>query len=263
MRNDEFFSERRGYSLQDAPIRVRKDAPTGLREAIPQIAKQCGMSYSFMRDQVCRVLLVQPDPYNWSEIPNCRDEVNQLVQACDWFRVYDIAEVLYSQMEDASSKHCFADRLNQFFREQGIGWELINGAIQYRGSETFEESSKRAIEALEGTGRPRAAGEVREALRDISRRPDPDVTGAIQHCTAALEATARDVTGRSKPTLGKLVSKLGLPKPLDDATEKLWGYACERARHGREGETLGVAEAELLVSVTGALCTFLATRKDS
>ena len=36
-----------------------------------------------------------------------------------------------------------------------------------------------------------------EALRDISRRPEPDVTGSIQHVCAAMEATARDLAGPS------------------------------------------------------------------
>ena len=34
---------------------------------------------------------------------------------------------------------------------------------------------------------------VAKALRDISRRPEPDVTGAIQHVCAAMQATARDL----------------------------------------------------------------------
>ena len=102
---------------------------------------------------------------------------------------------------------------------------------------------------------------MREALKDISRRPEPDLTGGIQHAMAALEATARKVTGKPKPTLGKLVRELDLLPPLDTAVEKLWGYAnAEHARHGKEGRTVGTDEAELLVSVACAVCTFLTKR---
>ena len=38
---------------------------------------------------------------------------------------------------------------------------------------------------------------VTEARRAISRRPKPDVTGAIQHVRAAMEVTAWDLVGRS------------------------------------------------------------------
>ena len=33
---------------------------------------------------------------------------------------------------------------------------------------------------------------------DLSKRPESDLTGALQHALAALERVARDVTGRSQ-----------------------------------------------------------------
>jgi hypothetical protein len=113
---------------------------------------------------------------------------------------------------------------------------------------------------LQQTGRTVAAGEIHEALKDISRRPNPDRTGAIQHAIAAMECVSRDVTGEPGATLGKLIPKLALPKPLDSAVEKLWGFASERARHVREGETVDDLEAELVVSVACAVTGFLAKR---
>lgn len=43
----------------------------------------------------------------------------------------------------------------------------------------------------------------------------------------------------------------------------LWGYASDRARHVREGDVIDTTEAELLVSVASAVCTFLASRNDN
>ena len=86
------------------------------------------------------------------------------------------------------------------------------------------------------------------------------MTGAIQHAIAALECTARDVTGEPNLTLGRLVPRLGLAPPLDSAVEKLWGYASDRARHIREGQAVTTEEAELVVSVACAVCSFLSRR---
>ena len=97
-------------------------------------------------------------------------------------------------------------------------------------------------------------------MGDISRRPAPDTTGAIQHAMAALEATAREVAGQPNPTLGKLVPMLSLPAPLDQAVHKLWGYASDRGRHVREQQTVDTTEAELIVAVSGSLCAFLTQR---
>ncbi len=92
--------------------------------------------------------------------------------------------------------------------EHGIGWQMIDGRILYRGSESFGETTREAGEVLAAAGRPAAANEIHEALADISRRPVPDVTGAIQHAIAALECTARVVSGEPNLTLGRLVPHL-------------------------------------------------------
>jgi len=42
-----------------------------------------------------------------------------------------------------------------------------------------------AIESLEAARRNTARGEIHEALGDLSRRPAPDITGAIQHAMVA------------------------------------------------------------------------------
>ena len=232
------FSDRHGYRGAVAEIAVHEDAPDNVRYAIPSIGEDVGMCPSTMREIICRVLLIPPDPNNWSEHPNIWDEVVGLVADCPWYKVYDVAEAFHgvlAQRFDDDAAHRFDDRLNRFFVENGIGWHMYGGRIVYRGSEAFSGATQEAVEILKRTGRSAAAREVHEALRDISRRPEPDVTGAIQHACAAMGATARDVMEDSS-TFGALAKRLDLPRPLDSAAEKLWGYASNNARHGLEGQ---------------------------
>ena len=254
------FSDRHGYRETDAEITVRKDAPPGLRSAILTIADQVGVS-PFGVYRVLQQILLVPLTSNWTNDFVLR-EVHGLIKKCRWYQVYDVAEALYDGIgRSGKDLACqFEDRLNQYFREYGIGWEMRDGRVIIRGSADFSHATKKAVDSLTLTGRDVAASEVREALRDISRRPEPDVTGAIQHVIAALESTARDVTGRPNHTLGQIVRDLGLPTPLDTAVVKLWGYASEHARHVREGQTVDRTEAELIVSVACAVCTFLSSR---
>ena len=256
------FSDRHGHRPTEQEITVREDAPEGLRFAIPLIAQDAGISPGAIRGAICAVLLVRPDPSNWSEYPNIWDEANDLIESCPWFKVYDTAEAIHAAFAARYSDGAdnFQDRLNGYFRENGIGWQMTNGRIVYRGSEAFAEVIREAAAVLAQTGRSAAANEIHEALADISRRPEPDVTGAIQHSIAALECTARDLTGQPNFTLGRLVPRLALSPPLDTAVEKLWGYASERARHIREGQAVSSEEAELVVGVACAVCTFLSRR---
>ncbi|MBK82120.1 MAG: hypothetical protein CMQ43_14520 [Gammaproteobacteria bacterium] len=256
------FSKRHGYRTEAPEITVREDAPDDIRAAILLIAKREAMTPHELRAVVCEVLLKRPDSNNWSPYPNVWDEANRLIEDCPWFRVYDIAEALFAYLRDHNHPAAarFQERLNECFMEQGIGWKMDEGKVVFRGSETFSETVAGAIEALTTGGQTAASEQIHEALQAISRRPEPNVTGAIYHAMAALECTARSLTGDLNATLGRLVGRLSLPPPLDVAVEKLWGFASERARHIREGQTVSIAEAEFVVSTACALCTLLTRR---
>ena len=252
------FSQRRGLIGENTDIRVRDDAPRELRSVVVDIAYESGISPSVLRVLVCKVLRVAADPNNWSEFPNINMEVRDHVDSCDWFHVYDLIEEIYRSLtpDHASS---FGEEINKYFRQRGIGWQLDGGLIEVRGPEHFESAVHKTLDLLEGAGRSTAHSELREALRDLSRRPDPDETGAIQHAMAALECVARDITGDQNATLGKIISNHPnlIPKPLDQAVDKAWGYASDKGRHLKEGSSPSYEDAELIVNMSGAVCSYL------
>lgn len=116
-----------------------------------------------------------------------------------------------------------------------------------------------ATETLEDAGRSTASREIHEALRALSRRPEADLTGAVYHCMATVESVARDASGDPKATLGEILKRLPhlLPKPLDQAASKLWGYASDQAHHMNETNILEREEVELVVGVAASLATYL------
>lgn len=252
------FSQRLGFRSVPQPITVREDAPLALRQAIVVLGETLGLRPHGARSVVCSILLVLPDNSNWSAYPNVHNEVVELVETAPWYRVYDIAEAFYQSIrnDDFQKAAQFECRLNEFFEQNGIGWQMRDGTIVARGSESFSHAESVA-QILQGDGRSTAALELHEAFRDLSRRPNADVTGAIQHAMAALECLARDVTNSPSKNLGQLVERLGIPKPLDIALEKMWGYASEQGRHLREGRIPRFEEAELVVSASAALCGYI------
>jgi hypothetical protein len=175
------------------------------------------------------------------------------------------AKILESHaiLRDGEYAHAyFAAELNSFFRERGIGWQLMDGHIEVRGPEVFEQTVHGAVQELEEAGKTTAARELHEALGDLSRRPEADVTGAIQHAMAALECAARDAVGDQRATLGEIIKRHPdlIPKPLDQALEKAWGYASETGRHLKEGKAPAFDEAELIVGMCGSACRYLARK---
>lgn len=223
---------------------------------------------------MCAALRVRENPGNWSAYPNVDGEARGHLDDCEWYEVYDIIETTYAALlralrsgsrlgDEQLRPDYFAQEINNVFRKEGIGWQFVDGQVQVRGPEAFEDTIKKAYVSLAESGRATAANEIHHALLDLSRRPEADLTGALQHGLAALECVMRDVCGDPKATLGVLLSgyKGFIPPPLDQAVEKIWGYASEQGRHIQEGRGPTTEEAELAVHVAAAVVVYLSKKR--
>jgi hypothetical protein len=186
------FSARHGFESADREITVHQDAPPRLRSAVVPIAYEAQLSPKQVRAVVCRVLRVREDPDNWSDFPNVDGEAREHLEKCEWYEVYDIIEALhaelakhdnfYSRRGEPSRAPFFADEINKLFRKLGIGWHLENGEIVVRGQEVFEEQVQAAQTELAAERRNTAAGELHEALHDLSRRARGGCDGSNPAC---------------------------------------------------------------------------------
>lgn len=261
---EERFSRRFGHRPEEAEITIREDAPEEVRGAILKMAEsELGIGPGHLRDELCNVLRKLPDQSNWSAYPNIWGECQDLINNCPWYRVYDFVEALYKSLKNSGKTQIakkWQELINEYFLEVGIGWRMVKGLLETRGDEAFAVSVDAARKTLKSAGLTTSRLEIHEALKDLSRRPKPDLTGAIQHAMAALECTAREVAGNSSATLGDILKRNSdlFPKPLNEAVPKLWGYASETGRHLREGRTPTRSEAELIVGVASSCCTYLA-----
>ena len=145
------FSKRHNYRGPTPEITVREDAPESLRVTMLEAAVQLEWSPSSLRDIVCRVLRVRPDPANWSEYPNIWSEVEGLVYGAAWFRIYDIIEAICESMSKADDRHYqtddgrvsqrFANEINACLFDEGIGWQLVDGLIVTRCAATIKTAA--------------------------------------------------------------------------------------------------------------------------
>ncbi len=264
---NEKFSIKHGFrDSKEAEITIRNDAPHEFRGILIALAYECGYGPTSLRSLVCKTLRKRPDKDNWSEYPNMDDEVHGLIDDCEWYRVYDIVEAISQSMKEAPYSYDadkFESEVNSYFIENGIGWQIIEGNIEVRGPELFEEIVQTSKNLLKDTNRDTAHKELHEALTDLSRRPTPDITGAIHHSMASLECVARDVCGDQKASLGEILKRYKglIPQPLDQTVKTAWGYASENARHIREGREPTFEEAELIVGICATVTNYLARKE--
>jgi hypothetical protein len=262
----ERFSRRFGVEPEHPEITIRQDAPSEIRDALLMIAEgEIKLSPGAIRAALCTVLRRVPDGSNWSQYPNIWDECQSLMANAPWYRVYDFVEKLHETLaksNDPDRADEWQRLVNEHFAEAGVGWKMDEGLLEVRGPEGFELVVADARTALIDAALPRASKEINEALQDLSRRPEPDLTGAIQHAMGAFECVARNVTGNEKATLGEILKGYPgtVPTPLDKALGTLWGYASNVARHVSEGGEPNREEAELMVSIAAASCTYLVSK---
>jgi hypothetical protein len=187
------------------------------------------------------------------------NEAEGLIHDAQWYQIYDIIESLARSFEHQNRLGEFADYINIGFVKLGIGWNLDGTVIVTRGDEVFQTTTHTAAQALEEKGYARAHKELKEALADLSRRPEPDLTGTVQHAIGALESVARDLCGKPTLTLGEIIKTYPelIPKPVDTAIEKLWGYASEFARHIREDRDISREEAQFVLGISASIIAYL------
>ena len=123
------FSARENLRPNSVQIKVQNDAPLALRDAIPMLAYRLQMNPHEIRDVICEELLVAPNPRNWGG-DFVKREITDLMYGSEWFKVYDIAEAVYAKLLSSNNSQAlqlaneFQRRLNDFFIEEGIGYEL-------------------------------------------------------------------------------------------------------------------------------------------
>jgi hypothetical protein len=187
---------------------------------------------------------------------------NEMLRA-PWFKIYDLVEGAYAQLRVKSSERAENLRtlVNSFFEDNGYAYKLgEEGHIEHRGDESFEAALNRAHLALTNAGLHTAENEIHKALKNLSQRPIPDLTGAVQHAMAGLECAAKHLSAESKLELGKIVKRYPdlFPPPLGEVVTQLYGFASNNGRHLIEGGEPNFSEAELIVGVAATTATYLA-----
>jgi hypothetical protein len=263
--NKKAFSKRNNLrSGKKHEIIIREDAPKALREFVyMEFTGSLGKLPSQLRKITTTVLKTPPDYRNFSENPDIASEVLSHLDSCEWYLIYDIIEAIFKSLNQ-EQKEEFTNEMNYFFESNGIGWKLEDGLIEYRGDDNLEFILENSKNALEAASLPTALSEIQEAILDLSKRPDPDITGAIQHSMACLECVSREISGKKNLTFGEILKenqKLKfMPVTLQQALEKIWGFTSENGRHSREGRKPELIEAELVVGVTSSAATYLAKK---
>jgi hypothetical protein len=260
MASNKPFSLRHGIKpppspvVGDAPVSLRYFVLLMLQKGSPKSPHQAAAWIErFLRRPAFSTAFHNPhDPSAWQRL-------YEVIQRFEWWQVYEFIEYFFKIPSFYPQQKLIAE-LNELFVAENILYRMTDvGEIVYRGSEAFETIVESAEASLGAAGKSTAREELREALYDLSKRPEPDLTGAVQHAMAALECTSNDVCGTEGETLGQVIKRHPekFPPPLGQAVSQLYGFASEKGRHLTEGGKPQFKEVELLVSIAASVAAYL------
>jgi hypothetical protein len=205
--------------------------------------------------------------------PTCVSTLASALQFSEW-------GILVDAIDDLHARQCLEIRMWDATRN---GWLMYDGQdkdeylyrdfyfrVSFAGRKYFERLQAQAAEESRLDRMPVAAllsasehqasfRELKEAHSDLTKRPEPDLTGVVQHCMAALECTAKLIARNDGGTFGDVLKQrnLNLPPQLSEMLKKAWGFASDRGRHVNDGRSVSYPDAELMLNLCEAVIVYL------
>ena len=212
-------------------------------------------------------------------------ELNKWVLDGEWYVCYDLLEFVYDAMKDlgafdpepmsfAYGFNCgsprpnlekeFQDAVNELLEVESSGYRLINGQVSPITNEFEIGSLEESLD--QDSDFAGARTHIEQALKLISKKPDPEYLGACRESIMAAESAAKKVAGCNDGTLSDAVKELqktkGLHPALTDAWKKMFGYSSDEKgmRHAGTEEPVIVdfAFAKYMLVTCSAFVNYLA-----
>jgi hypothetical protein len=267
--SDAPFSRRQGITGPPVGTLIRSEIPPSIRLALYNTLRK-GVFFNEHSFDLFNLVYsaLQVLPPHVVTFENGWLAARQRIFECEWFQFLNLVEEIYKHLLKRDRNYTgararipedFGAMINELFSEGDIGWQLASGRVFLRGNDAFEHTINNSVAVLEEDEKPTAAGHLRFALSALSARPKANTSGAVTHATSAVECVLGEITtGKKKGLSDYLQENPGLFHPaLKEGLGKIYAYASDVARHGKEGTEPASEDAEFAFAACAAVCTLL------
>ncbi len=194
--------------------------------------------------------------------------IEELLMSCDWWRFYDLCELMYKHLQNHRHKYGLSLEINKLFIDEQLGFEMRDGRVENVGSGFIDEQIKEARYLLKEPEFKGADQHFEKAIKAVNIRPNPDVENCIKDAVAAIESVGRVIVGDDKALLDDIINnavKKGvIPKPLDQTFQKVYAYRGNEpgVAHGAvDISKVTEAEADLILAMSAAMIIYLVKKR--
>jgi hypothetical protein len=260
-----------GLMYEDVPERARVGLYHIIEQYFDEWDKQSHQAYLELYRRICVALRI-PRSKSVSYFYEASLAIENLVNVCSWWQFYDVCEVVWDMLSSRKYKNDskeFSTQVNTLFKEELLGFELVEGKVEKVGSGFIDAKVKEARYLLTEPEFKGADEQFEKSIKALNARPNPDVENCIKDAVGTIESVGRIITNNEKALLDDIikdaVKKGVIPKPLDQTFIKLYAYRGNEPgiAHGAIGESkVTVDEAELILAMSAAMIIYLVKKRN-
>jgi len=271
MTYSELFSKR--YNLRPTPEGlVSENVPESARIGLFYILEKTNhYDLSDLYSNICIALRIPRETrdYNLSNYyQNMYIPLEDLIMSCDWWRFYDICELLYRNLHYSPYMQQLSEDINKLFVDEQLGFEMRKGKVEKVGSGFIDAKVKEARYLLKEPEFKGADEHFEKAIKALNVRPNPDVENCIKDAVSAIESVGRIIVKNDKALLSDIIKDMAkkgtIPKPLDQAIQKVYAYRGSEpgVAHGAvQASKVTVDEAEFVLGMAAAIIIYLVKKR--
>ncbi|KBZ59343.1 hypothetical protein K875_04903 [Mycobacterium [tuberculosis] TKK-01-0051] len=166
--------------------------------------------------------------------------VRQTIIEGQWYEVYDLLEFIASETPGHSG--ALLNILNAILEVNRAGYRIVAGQVVEITDETELESIRNA--AAQPAGSP-VRQHIEKAVQLFADRDNPQYANSIKESISAVEAAARDISGKPSAVLGSALDEIAKQvAPVHPALLKGW-----KAIYGFTSDSGGIRHADTQGSI--------------
>jgi len=195
-----------------------------------------------------------------------KEDLEEKYFELNWYDIYNLVEFLLKNDNFDNANYTPGesniDEINKILEEEMSGYRIVNNYIVPIIDEIEMQEIEESLE-IEYNGAKR---HLSNALEFLSDRENPDYPNSIKESISAVEAVAKEITGKETDLASCLkVMDLDLNKQFKTAMTNMYGWTCKEdgIRHGHTGEELKTSfeEAKYMLVTCSAFVNYMIAKK--
>ena len=192
-----------------------------------------------------------------------KTHVRNYIEDQDWYKVYDLFEFIFENLDDSDVYAEFEQFINRKLRSNNSAYAIVAMKFLPITNDTEIGEIKETQKLIEEYRLLGVGKHLNAAIQLFSQKPNPDFRNSIKESISMVEVISRIITP-TESTLGKALNKLDKSQKINSSLkagfEKLYAYTNDKngIRHAlMDDESVDFEDAKFFLVSCSAFTNYL------